>query len=44
MAGWCFDICYRPRDGVEESASPRQAALLSFEDFLLWREPKPYKG
>lgn len=39
-----FVIRYRPRDGIEETALLGQAALLPVENFLLWREPKPYKG
>lgn len=44
MTGTSFVIRYRPKDGIEETASPRQAALLPFETFLLWRQPRPYKG
>lgn len=39
-----FVVRCRPAKGVEETTVPRRAAFLFFEEFLPWREPKPYKG
>lgn len=39
-----FAIRYRPAKDAEETTAPRRAALLPFETFMPWREPKPYKG
>ena len=37
-------VRYRPVKDEEETTVPRRAMFLLFEEFLPWREPKPYKG
>lgn len=39
-----FVVRYRPVKDMEETTVPRRPAFLLFEEFLSWREPKPYKG
>lgn len=44
MTGTGFAVRYRTAEGAEETATPRRAIFVPFEDFSPWRQPKPYKA